>query len=374
MRKSIVLLAAALVLAAGVIAGGFVFTVKYGADVKMTEETLAGDSGAAAGLKAEFRADSGRDLHWETAYNYADGTADTDFVRGNLPVEKPVNPYKFVRFSGSEDYRIRLGSRVYTPEDEELHESFAGMFPSSGMDSLVVIQEESAASGYTDCTNRLLILPDSLGIYELPVKVTLSSAMTSKGKKSWLVPDPVPLGEKLRMVYPLEGDGEYTGMSLSPDHSIIALFSVRGEECFLELVDAAKMKTLNRYSIFPAADEMKYAWGDDGCLVIGSRDDRLALLSGEGDMIYSGEAGEGFYEEFFGDAIDVRRDYAGDYKCNLCPGTAAACSGDKVALMQYPECAVFDGDGLLYRGILRSSISMPGVTPVPEENNLLFER
>ena len=84
MKKSLIIPAGVLAVSLLALVGGFLFIGRYAAEVTPEEETIYGDYDAAAGLKVEFRLDSGQDLHWRIGYDYTGGNSSTEFIRGEL--------------------------------------------------------------------------------------------------------------------------------------------------------------------------------------------------------------------------------------------------------------------------------------------------
>lgn len=75
------------------------------------------------------------------------------------------------------------------------------------------------------------------GIYELHIEVR-ATATIKVGKRSRTVPDPKPLADELKMVYPLDEAAEYIEIALSDNHRYAAVFSVKNGICFVDLIDA----------------------------------------------------------------------------------------------------------------------------------------
>ena len=119
---------------------------------------------------------------------------------------------------------------------------------------------------------------------------------------------------------------------------------------------------------------MTYTWGDDGTLAVTDHNDHIAILtetdSNTYELLYSGKVAEGLDDELFTTEM-VSRKYAHDrFEHGNAAGLAVATHEDKVALVQNSpagdpklgfrnadlECAVIDKTGVIYNGLLKSSL------------------
>ena len=219
-------------------------------------------------------------------------------------------------------------------------------------------------------------LDKGYGIYELPIDVT-ANASVKKGKKSWTVPDPVPLIDEMKMIYPLDAETEYIELSLSPDHRHLVIFSVREGFWNVEIIDADRLVREANAVMFPASHKLVYAWGDDGSLAATNHDGYVAVFEKNDSseepyhIIYKGKTEDSFGEAFFDTDISVRKDFYAEHICAEDKGLELAVKDGKAALVQNLiaaggeanirnaalECAVIDESGVLYRGILKSNIT-----------------
>lgn len=213
------------------------------------------------------------------------------------------------------------------------------------------------------------------GVYELPME-TAAAATIRKGKRSWTMPNPKPLMDELAMVHPLDEDAEYVEMSLSGDHRHLAVFSVKDGFCFVDFIDADRWTSKGPIEMFPASENMTYAWGEDGTLAATNHQGQVAVLSRTENQdqpyetIYSGKVENGLDQAFFDTGTAVKKHSRAKYRCGVDKGLAAATKDGKAALVQNLlvgnqewnvrnaalECAVLDKSGVIYRGRLKSDI------------------
>lgn len=235
---------------------------------------------------------------------------------------------------------------------------------------LFVINNRTAKGEAVDMSQ----IKDGFGVYELPIDAAAGMTI-GKGRKNLFVPDPKPLPDQLRMVYPLDEKAEYVEMSLSGDHRQLALFYVKDKDYFVEIADADTWEPRLTSKLFPAAQEMTYSWGDDGTLVITDHNDHIAILTTTGidtrpyEVFYKGRVPGNLDRELFtADMIEKKNSYC-RYKFGIDYGLAAAAGKDKVALVQNspmgisglrsPDlmCAVIDKTGVAYYGTLKNNIT-----------------
>ena len=211
------------------------------------------------------------------------------------------------------------------------------------------------------------------GIYELPID-TDARISIGKGRKNLFIPDPKPLSDQLNMTYPLDETAEYVDISLSGDHRNLAIFSVKKGDYCVEIVDADTWKSKCMAKMFPASGKMSYTWGEDGTLAATDHNNHVASLTKTDDsgyqLLYSGEVAEGLDDELFTTEM-ITRKYSHDrFEHGIAPGLAVASQKDKVALVQNSpagnpefglrnadlECAILDKTGVIYNGLLKSSL------------------
>lgn len=211
------------------------------------------------------------------------------------------------------------------------------------------------------------------GVYELPIDVDATISI-GKGRKNLFIPDPTPLSNQLNMTYPLDETAEYVDISLSGDHRNLAIFSVKEGGCFVEIVDADTWQSKCMEKMFPASKQISYTWGEDGTLAATNHNDHIAILTGNDDntyrLLYSGKVAEGLEDELFTTEMISRKNAHDRYEHGNATGLAIASQKDKVALVQNSpvgdptlglrnadlECAVIDKTGVIYNGILKSSL------------------
>ena len=87
---------------------------------------------------------------------------------------------------------------------------------------------------------------DGYGIYELPVDMS-TTRIKYIGRRPVSVPNPCPLPDMLKMVYPLDTEAEYIEMSLSYDHRYLAVFFIKEGTCFVETVVLLSHKKADSY-------------------------------------------------------------------------------------------------------------------------------
>ena len=210
-------------------------------------------------------------------------------------------------------------------------------------------------------------------MYELPID-TDATISIGKGRKNLFIPDPTPLSDHLNMTYPLDETAEYVDISLSGDHRNLAIFSVKEENYFVEIVDADTWQSKCMANMFPASEKMSYTWGEDGSLAATDHNDHIAILMETDDnnyeLLYSGEVAEGLDDELFTTKMISRKKAHDRYEHGNAVGLAVAAKADKVALVQNSaagdpklgfrnadlECAVIDKTGVIYNGLLKSSL------------------
>lgn len=218
-------------------------------------------------------------------------------------------------------------------------------------------------------------LGQGYGIYELPVEVT-ATATVRNGKRSRTVPDPIPEIDQLKMVYPLDAEAEYVEMSLSADHRYLAVFSVKDGSYRVELIDADRWTSNGPMEVFPASENMTYAWGEDGTLALTNRQGYVAVLvrtetaEAPYEILYCGKTENDFDQVFFDAETAAKRNSRAVYQYGMDSGLAIAAKDGKAALVQsLPAgdpayqirnaalaCAVIDESGILYWGSLKSNI------------------
>lgn len=218
-------------------------------------------------------------------------------------------------------------------------------------------------------------IKEGYGIYELPIEVT-AWASVRKGKRSYVVPNPIPETEKLKMVYPLDEKAEYVEMSLSEDHRYLALFSVKDGSYYVEMVDADTWTSDGPVEVFTASQKMTYAWGKDGTLALTNHEGDIAVLTRTGnedhpyEILYSGKIEGNLDQQLFDTAMVSKKNSYANYQYGNDTGLAIAAKDGKVALVQNllvgdPEtgmrnaaltCAIIDQSGVLYSGHLKSNL------------------
>ncbi len=236
---------------------------------------------------------------------------------------------------------------------------------------LFIVNNRTAKDAPVDVSQ----IGDGYGIYELPIQAA-ATATVRKGRRSWTVPNPKPVIDELKMVYPLDEEAEYVEMSLSGDHRYLAVFSVKDGTYFLDLVDADNWTSKGPVEVFPASEKMTYAWGEDGSLAVTNHNGYVAVLSKTGnenkpyEILYSGKVENGLDTAFFDTEMVFKKNSRAKYKYGIDGGLAVAIKDGKAALVQNLlvgdpkfnirnaalECAIMDKSGVIYRGRLKSNI------------------
>lgn len=217
---------------------------------------------------------------------------------------------------------------------------------------------------------------DGYGIYELPVDMS-TTRIKYIGRRPVSVPNPCPLPDMLKMVYPLDTEAEYIEMSLSYDHRYLAVFFIKEGTYFVDIVDADTWKSQGAFEMFTESEKISYTWGRDGSLAVTDHDDNIVIFERTEDLsspyktLYKGEIGGNFDEAFFDCDMFVKENSYSQFKCNVARGLYVAVKDGKAALVQNIlvgsgensirtpelECAVIDKGGAVYRGRLESSIT-----------------
>lgn len=100
MKKSIIIFVAAVIMAVGATAYGWIFVDGQIGEATITEETIAGDKAAADGLVVGFRADSSDNLSWTNSFDYSAAETESHFNRGEMPQKVKAVVYDDIRFAG----------------------------------------------------------------------------------------------------------------------------------------------------------------------------------------------------------------------------------------------------------------------------------
>lgn len=103
MKKSIVILGAATVLALGITLYGWIFTDSQIGEAALIEKKAIGAIEAADGLEVSFEAASQNNLHWTNSFDYSSGKSKSSFKLGNLSSEEESSMIEEIRFTGWSD-------------------------------------------------------------------------------------------------------------------------------------------------------------------------------------------------------------------------------------------------------------------------------
>lgn len=266
------------------------------------------------------------------------------------------------------------GGLSYENGDEETEAAYIGKTAAEYnlKNRMLFIVNNRTAKGETVDVSQI---EGGYGVYELPIEATATATVT-RGRRSKTVPDPKPLPDEMKMVYPLDEEAEYVEMSLSRDHRYLAVFSVKDEGYFVEMIDADNWTSAGAVEMFPAAEKMAYAWGEDGSLAVTNHEGYIALLCATGneetpyEVIYSGKVKNDLDKAFFDTDTVVKKNSYAKYKYGIDEGLTVAAKDGKVALVQNLmmgdpkfnlrnaalECVVIDKSGVIYRGKLKSNI------------------
>lgn len=320
--------------------------------------------------------------------------------------EEGEDYYYFDPVIALQEENILDGKTWYHPDLEESEdESRDGKNGKTGGDASDAEGDSAAASEY-NMKNRILFivnnrtakgrpadvsqLREGFGIYELPIDVN-AAATVRKGKRSWTLPNPVPLADEMEMIYPLDSDAEYAEISLSPDHRYLAVFSVKDGFWNAEIIDADRRTEILSAVMFPESSKLVYAWGEDGSLSMTSHDGYIAVFENKGTesepyrILYEGKVSGDFGKAFFDTDIKVKKDCYSSHVCAEDKGLAVSIRNGKAALVQNLlaadegdvrnaalECAVIDESGVAYRGVLKSSIVDMNYDMSPKEIELII--
>ncbi len=271
------------------------------------------------------------------------------------------------------------------------HPDLSGGLPYEAGDQSDTPEARKKASDY-NLKNRILFIVNNrtakgasvdlsqisggFGVYELPVDV-IATATVTKGSRSKTVPNPKPAVDEMKMVYSLDEEAEYVEMSLSADHRYLAVFSVKDGQCFVDMVDADTWTSGGPMEVFPASENMTYAWGEDGTLALTNHQGHIAVLTRTEDderpydILYSGEAENGLDQALFDAATASKENSYAKYQCSADAGLAIAAKDGKAALVQNlltggsklsyrspaMECVIIDSSGVIYRGRVKSNIT-----------------
>lgn len=134
----------------------------------------------------------------------------------------------------------------------------------------------------------------------------MSATATIKvGKRSRTVPDPKPLANELKIVYPLDEEAEYIEIALSDNHRYAAVFFVKNGICFVDLIDADTWESEGIIELFPASEKLSYVWGEDGTLAVTNHKGNIAVFTEienekkPYELLYRGKLADGLDAVFF---------------------------------------------------------------------------
>ena len=272
--------------------------------------------------------------------------------------------------SGGSSYEVGVGSEKGSQSDEAYVRRKASEYDLKNR-MLFIVNNRTAKGVPVDVSQ----MAGGYGVYELPIEVT-ATATVKRGRRSSILPSPKPLSDELAMVYPLDEEAEYVEMSLSEDHRYLAVFSVKDGSYFVDLIDADSWASRGPVEVFPAAEKMAYAWGEDGSLAVTNHSGYIAVFTRTGDesrpyeVLYSGKAPDDLDKAFFGGETVTKKNTYARYKYGIEKGLAIAAKGGKVALVQNLlvgdpqlnmrtaalECAIIDKSGVIYRGRLKNNV------------------
>lgn len=327
----------------------------------------------------EYRVSKVKDYNYDTSLPYK-----TELKK---PLGAGKDYYEFDPIIVLQEENIKDGRKWFHPDLSGGFSYEAGGESEDDSES----DEERSASEY-NLKNRLLFavnnrtvkgaridvsqIGDGFGVYELPIELLAIRPISNNPKTRW-IENPEPLLDELKMVYPLDEEAEYVEMSLSSDHRYLAVFSVKDGSYFVDMVDADTWTSRGPVEVFPASKKMTYTWAEDGSLALTNHKGYVAVLARTGkestpyEVLYSGKAPGGFDNAFF-DTKMLRKEHShAKYEYGIDRGLALAIEDGKAALVQNPlvgdskfnlrnaalECAVIDKTGVIYRGILKSSIT-----------------
>ena len=272
--------------------------------------------------------------------------------------------------SGGSSYEVGVGSEKGSQSDEAYVRRKASEYDLKNR-MLFIVNNRTAKGVPVDVSQ----MAGGYGVYELPIEVT-ATATVKRGRRSSILPSPKPLSDELAMVYPLDEEAEYVEMSLSEDHRYLAVFSVKDGSYFVDLIDADSWASRGPVEVFPAAEKMAYAWGEDGSLAVTNHSGYIAVFTRTGDesrpyeVLYSGKAPDDLDKAFFGGETVTKKNTYARYKYGIEKGLAIAAKDGKVAMVQSLlvgdpqlnmrtaalECAIIDKSGVIYRGRLKNNV------------------
>lgn len=436
MNKTLISLVATAAVAGIAILGGFAFAVENAGKVLLSEETVSGNKQAAEGVSVKFGIDSGKGLYWINRYSFSAEKTESSLRRGKMPGSPKADPYRIISFNNTSpgedgmyyslEFSFKLGSKIYTSDDSKLYSDINEFFripvpfegDSYSFNPAIILQEENSLDGiirnHPDLEkgvmkNRLLFAAQSrtqqgntvdfsgvkggYGIYELPIETVLEGTITGYKKRSWLIPNPKPLTNRVSMVYPLDETVETVDLTMSADHRYLALFSKTDGFITAEIIDADLWRSVGTFRLFTASGRLTYAWGEDGTLAAANHCGYVAIITKSAneqepyELFFAGKVGEGLDNEIFdGDSEYHRHVTKGCCSVNDARLEPAHESGRVVMVQSLMsddrkrvsgvECAVFDNNGVLYMGRLRSSIVGVGEGKGLKggENSVSFDR
>ena len=306
-------------------------------------------------------------------------SSNSKFSVSKTTIKKPLDAgkdcYEFDPVIYLQQENIRDGKKWEHPDTEEgkeiQEEKNSHKASEYGLKNrlLFVVNNRTVKGNPIDVSQ----IKDGYGVYELPID-TDATISIGKGRKNLFIPDPTPLSDQLNMTYPLDETAEYVDISLSGDHRNLAIFSVKEGDYYVEIVDADTWQSKCMEKMFPASEKMSYAWGEDGTLAATDHNDHIAILMGNDDntyrLLYSGEVAEELDDELFTTEMISRKKAHDRYEHGNAVGLAVCAQGGKVALVQNSpagdptlglrnadlECAVIDKTGVIYNGLLKSSL------------------
>lgn len=319
--------------------------------------------------------DSKTALPYKTAVKKSLGTGE-DFYEFDpiivIQEENTIDGKKWVHpdLSGGLSYEVNGKVKDQKEVEDTNKEKTASDFDLKNR-MLFVVNNTTAKGKHVDVSQ----IQGGYGVYELPIEVT-ATATIRKGPRSWVLTNPKPFINQLKMVYPLDEKAEYVEMSLSEDHRYLAIFSVKNGTYFVDMVDADNWTSQGSLEVFPASEKMTYAWGEDGSLAMTNhKGDIAALIRTKNEnkpyeILYSGKIGSDFGNTFFDTDMVSKKNSLAQYEYGIDRGLVLATKDGKMALVQNMlvensefniriaalECAIIDKSGVIYHGRLKSNL------------------
>lgn len=151
-KKPAILFCTAVVFILAIILGGSFFLKNQIGVVNLTEETLIGNAKEADGLQVGFRADSGKNLHWISSYEFSTKTTQSTFERGTMTEVQEFLIYDAFRFTTwtSTPYNILLNNDSLDGLQDKPIQKYYDNIQETGLDGKEKAAGEIRVKDYLD--------------------------------------------------------------------------------------------------------------------------------------------------------------------------------------------------------------------------------